>query len=291
MYKSRGGMKTDPDDNGSPDEGNPFATNTKELTEDEIPDYIQTLEDHQKLCEKEGRYVEADMAKTKIEQMKLQLESIRKSALKERHIQEKLELEEAHVAEFNQFNEFWDKKMQEFNDQAQVIEEQMIQRHQEEMKKFLEELEMTISTRPRDSAELLNMRRIQENLAKQKEYIEAHKVQQKCYQLEKQEADKWQNNRESKMKHQRSQLQTRQDNELNALRKRIIAGQEEQRKARSIELQRLLQKYQNVKKELENQQQIELLRVTKNAKANGGSLFKSQQMSKMGRTGENFKRN
>ena len=40
------------------------------------------------------------------------------------------------------------------------------------------------------------------------------------------------------MKHQRSQLQTRQDNELNALRKRIIAGQEEQRKARSIELQR-----------------------------------------------------
>ena len=35
----------------------------------------------------------------------------------------------------------------------------------------------------------------------------------------------------------------------------------------TFNLLRLLQKYQNVKKELENQQQIELLRVTKNAKA------------------------
>ena len=73
--------------------------------------------------------------------------------------------------------------MQEFNEQAQLVEEQLIAKHQEDLKKFLEELEMSIPTRPKDSAELLNLRKIQETLAKAKEYIEAHKVQQKCFQL------------------------------------------------------------------------------------------------------------
>ena len=46
--------------------------------------------------------------------------------------------------------------------------------------------------------------------------------------------------RESKIRNQRQQLETKQANELQALRKRIITGQDEQRKARSIELERYL---------------------------------------------------
>ena len=87
------------------------------------------------------------------------------------------------MSEFNEFNEFWDKKMAEFNEQAAAIEEQMMIRHQEEMRKFLEELEMSIPTKPRDSAEILNLRKIQQTLAKQKDYIEAHKIQQQCMKL------------------------------------------------------------------------------------------------------------
>ncbi len=57
--------------------------------------------------------------------------------------------------------------MQEFNEQATQIEDQMIQRHQMESQKFLEELEKSIPVKPKDSAELLNLRKIQENLARQ----------------------------------------------------------------------------------------------------------------------------
>ena len=78
-------------------------------------------------------------------------------------------MEQEHLQEFAQFNEFWDSKMAEFNDQARAIEEQMIQRHHEEMGQFLEELEMSITTKPKDSAEILNLRKIQQTLAKQKE--------------------------------------------------------------------------------------------------------------------------
>ena len=40
----------------------------------------------------------------------------------------------------------------------------------------------------------------------------------------------------------------KQQGEMNALRKRIDAGENEQRKQRALELERLLQRYQNVKK-------------------------------------------
>lgn len=82
-----------------------------------------------------------------------------------------MQLEEAHVNEFNQFNEFWDKRMLEFNEQAQLIEEQMIQRHQEELEKFMEELENALPLKPKDSSELINLRKIEELLAKQEEYL------------------------------------------------------------------------------------------------------------------------
>ena len=50
----------------------------------------------------------------------------------------KLQIEQAYLNEFNQFNEFWDQKMQEFNEKATQIEDQMIQRHQMESQNFLE---------------------------------------------------------------------------------------------------------------------------------------------------------
>eukprot|EP00828_Plagiopyla_frontata_P041933 TRINITY_DN6129_c0_g2_i1.p2 TRINITY_DN6129_c0_g2~~TRINITY_DN6129_c0_g2_i1.p2 ORF type:complete len:186 (+),score=14.43 TRINITY_DN6129_c0_g2_i1:3-560(+) len=74
---------------------------------------------------------------------------------------------------------------------------------------------------------------------------------------------------DKKIRNQLLQLKQKQDNELNALRQRIISGQDEQRKVRSLELERLLQKYQNVKKELDTQQQNEIIRLEK-ALANPG---------------------
>eukprot|EP00828_Plagiopyla_frontata_P041928 TRINITY_DN6129_c0_g1_i12.p2 TRINITY_DN6129_c0_g1~~TRINITY_DN6129_c0_g1_i12.p2 ORF type:complete len:210 (+),score=56.44 TRINITY_DN6129_c0_g1_i12:148-777(+) len=169
----------------------------------------------------------------------------------------------------DRFNQFWDTKMQEFDEKATQIEEETITRQEEELQKFEEELEESLPQKPKDSAELLNHRKIEEQLAKQKDYIEAHKVQQLCLQMETEEYEKWTGQRRQKIRNQLLQLKQKQDNELNALRQRIVSGQDEQRKVRSLELERLLQKYQNVKKELEAQQQNEMIRLQK-ALANPG---------------------
>ena len=54
---------------------------------------------------------------------------------------------------------------------------------------------------------------------------------------------------------------------MQALKKRIASSVDEQRKTRALELERLLQRYQNIKKELENQQQLERIKKERAAEA------------------------
>ena len=41
----------------------------------------------------------------------------------------KIEIEKAHLNEYNEFNEFWDKKMLEFNQEAERVEKETLDRH------------------------------------------------------------------------------------------------------------------------------------------------------------------
>ena len=88
-----------------------------------------------------------------------------------------------HTEEFNNFNVFWDKKLEEYISEAKKIEESLLIKQAEFYKTFEQEIEKSIPLKPKESAELLNLRKVEEQLAVQKEYIEAHKVQQKRIQL------------------------------------------------------------------------------------------------------------
>lgn len=169
-------------------------------------------------------------------------------------------IESAHLEEFREFNDFWDKKMHEYDEEAKKVEESLIQKNEEDFQSFQKDVEASIPMKTKDTATLLNLRKIEESLAKQEKYLEAHKAQQQRLQLEKEERDKWNTIRQGKIKAQLELFRKKKETELNALRQRIKSGQEEQKKAREIELERLLHKYQNVTKELEihqgNEQKI-----------------------------------
>lgn len=111
------------------------------------------------------------MAKKRIKELKEKEDQEKKTQIKQKHAGEKMQLEEAHLNEFNQFNEFWDHKMEEFTEQAKAIEQQMIEKHHGELARFVEELDKVIPLKPKDSGELLNMRKIQESLAKQQKFF------------------------------------------------------------------------------------------------------------------------
>merc|ERR1712187_388005 len=115
---------------------------------------------------------------------------------------------------------------------------------------------MTEPRTPRWSKELLNLRKIQETLARQKQYAEATRTQNCADDLEGKEHAAWQEKREAKIASLEDQFLEKQRREMGGLLKRIQSGREEQKQARKAELERLLQRYHNVKSQLESQQKI-----------------------------------
>lgn len=89
-------------------------------------------------------------------------------ALRSRQIAERLGVEEAHMLEFQQFNMIWDKKMADYERHAEELIEAMKERHAAELRDYQRKL-MGRQLKPKFSRDLLNLRKIQETLAKQKE--------------------------------------------------------------------------------------------------------------------------
>jgi hypothetical protein len=234
-----------------------------DLNEDTaVQDFLEILEEHRKNCERQGKYVEAEIAKNRLEELKLHEENRRREAMRSRQIAERLGVEEAHMLEFQQFNMIWDKKMAEYETHAEDLVVAMKDRHASELREFQRRL-MGREIRPKFSKDLLNLRKIQDTLAKQKDYAEAHKLKLKADALEAWELEKWHTSRQQDLLQKEAKFKHNKQQEILALQKRIQTGREEQKKQRHLDLERLLQRYQNVKAELEAQQNLERIRMEK----------------------------
>eukprot|EP01005_Ploeotia_sp_CARIB1_P001368 NODE_304_length_994_cov_370.370242_g297_i0.p1 GENE.NODE_304_length_994_cov_370.370242_g297_i0~~NODE_304_length_994_cov_370.370242_g297_i0.p1 ORF type:complete len:218 (-),score=64.51 NODE_304_length_994_cov_370.370242_g297_i0:339-962(-) len=110
--------------------------------------------------------------------------------------------------------------------------------------------------RPKFSKDLLNLRRIQETLAKQKNYSEAAKVKSRSDRVEAAELEKINRERAEKYSKKEASILARHRAELMAMRKRMERGKAELERARKRELEMLLQRYNNVKRGLQGQQNI-----------------------------------
>jgi len=197
------------------------------------------------------------MAKNRIEEIRAKEDQKKRDALSIKQLNERLEVEEAHRMEFDKFNQMWDKTMNEFQEHSLQLETSMADKHITEMDELKDNLERTLPAAPKPSPELHHLRSAQLNLAKQQNYVEAHKVQSKATEMEEEELKKWNKVRAQKIAASEAQLANKHDMEAQALRKKIESGLTEQKKQRAIELERLLQRYQNIKRDLESHQKIE----------------------------------
>lgn len=222
-----------------------------------IEDFFEVLEKHRLDCERQGKYEEAELARTRLEQLRQHEENRRREELRSQQLAERLGVEEAHMAELQEFNEIWDRKAAEFEAHAANLQKTLGSRHQQEHQVQLERLRRETEPRtPRWSRDLLNLRKIQETLAKQKKYAEAEKTKIQADRVEAQEHAMWKAKREAKIASLQEQFLHKQQLEMGGLLKRIQSGREEQKQARKSELERLLQRYHNVKTQLESQQKI-----------------------------------
>merc|ERR1719231_1084007 len=232
--------------------------------ENAIQDFLQVLEKHRADCEKQGKYEEADLAKRRLHQLRAHEENRRREELRSQQLAERLGVEEAHMKELQEFNEIWDRKVAEFEAHAANLQSTLAARHKQELDAFMKKTRKETEPRtPRWSRDLLNLRKIQETLAKQKKYSEAGKTKVHADQLEAKEHAMWKAKREARIAALEEQFLHKQQLEMGGLLKRIQSGREEQKQARKGELERLLQRYHNVKTQLESQQKIIQQRVDK----------------------------
>ena len=231
-----------------------------ETQESAIADFLQILEEHRKNCEQQGKYVEAEVAKKRFEELKSHEANRRRETMKAQQVKEMLGVEEAHMLEYQQFNSHWDQKCNDYEEQSQNHIKAMKERHLDELKEFQQKL-LEKQQKPKFSPVLLNYRQIEEHLARSKNYSEAHKVKTKADRMEAKEIEQWNKQKQSEMFQQENQFKAMKRQELSALQKRIKAGREEQRKRRQFALERLMQRYTNVKNELRTTQKLERISI------------------------------
>jgi len=134
----------------------------------------------------------------------------------------------------------------------------MMERHKHEIKEYQRKL-IERQQKPKFSSVLLNYRKIEEHLARAKNYSEAHKMKSKADRLEEREIDEWNKQKQKEMFQQEHIFRAAKKQEFAALQKRVETGKKELDIQRRLALERLTQRCQNVKSELEKGHTRELI--------------------------------
>lgn len=116
------------------------------------------------------------MAKNRITELKLKLKQDTLDQLRLNQHNEQLELEETHIMEFNNFNQNWDKTMNDFQAHSQNLLKALEEKQNRELEDLRNTLEKKLPQEFKPSPEFLNLQKIQLNLAKQARYSDAHQV-------------------------------------------------------------------------------------------------------------------
>ena len=86
------------------------------------------------------------------------------------HQQQREECEAAHIKQYQEFNQHWDRELQTAQDEDQQEIQSAENAHTKALEENRQKMETELPMTFKFSAELLNLRKIQTNLAKQKNY-------------------------------------------------------------------------------------------------------------------------
>jgi len=237
-------------------------------TDTKVAEFLKILDEYRTKCETEGNYLEAERATKQLTTLRKQEERRQNKSLKARQIAERQDVQIAHNMQYSEFNEAWDKYMEEYDQMSQIYIQQMTEKHHGLLKLYETDVVKKVSERPpKFSKELLNWRRRQHLLAKQKNYSEAQKLKRLADKLEEKELRKLEDKRKQKVAKLFTQFRATQQKEMAALLCRIDGRRKEHVKQRNEDSKRLLQRNKNVQQVLESKQAVQMQRAQSSVRA------------------------
>lgn len=127
------------------------------------------LTDYQKKCAKEGKFVEAELTKKRIAQLKDVQDKKMLEGVKERQEKERLNLEKSQKDELNKYNTGKDEELYEISSKFQEQQQQLKMKHKKEENEKRDLFEKGYPKNVKPSNELINLNKKLELYAKKEE--------------------------------------------------------------------------------------------------------------------------
>ena len=233
--------------------------NLLQLTVEKIDEYIELLKEFQQKSEVEAKFVEADLAQKKIEQLIKIRNKRRLMDVKAEQIEIKKKLEAEQKEELDEFNRDMDKQFYDLNEHFQDLQKKLEEKHKNELielQKKLEEKYNSLNIKP--SPELINLNKKLELYVQKKDYQNAHQTQIDIANLTKKEKEKFEKEKYKNFQKEIENLEKKQQNESKGLEQKIQSSYNNFKKRRALKVLELLLKYKNQFRDLENKQSNEI---------------------------------
>ena len=109
---------------------------------------MREMTDHQN----SGKYVEAEECRLLIEKLKKDHVARLQYELEQRQNNEDQEIAKTHEQELDNFNKFWDKKLEDYHADGQRMEKTMAERHMTELAQTREDLDRQLPIKLKESS-------------------------------------------------------------------------------------------------------------------------------------------
>ena len=105
-------------------------------------DFLQVLDEHRKICEKEGKLDEALAARKRLKELRIVNENRKRETLVVQHQKEMQALENAHLAEVKELLQKWNNIiMPNFENESSLLELELKKRQQNEVELFRQQVD------------------------------------------------------------------------------------------------------------------------------------------------------
>ncbi len=221
--------------------------NNNPFNEDQLI-LMQLIQEKEKLVS-EGKYLEANEIKSKIDKLRKSNRNMRTQTLNLIQNKQNEELEENYNQEYQKLSDLWDNKLLSFIENGNKMEDELALNQNSKLEELINEL--TSNYPPiKFSSEYLNLKQIEKNLVKQERYQEANYYKSKCDKLEKEETERYNKERSDKIHKKAEALGLKFENEKKVLREKLDRNFELLKVQRDKELKQITSKYKNRKTEL-----------------------------------------
>ena len=233
--------------------------NLLSLPVEKLDEYIALLKDFQHKSEVEAKFVEADLAQKKIEQL-IKIKNKKKLLdAKTQQVDIKNELERSQKEELDEFNKEMDNQFCELNEKFQEMRNKLEEDHNTQLKELLQKnQEKYNGYAMKPSKELINLNKKLELYVQKKDYQNAHKTKIDIANLTKIEKERFEKEKNNNIQKEINNLKKKQQNETKGLEQKIQSAYNRFKKHRALKVLELLLKYKNQFRDLENKQMNEI---------------------------------